>query len=993
MTMKLQSRSQSENTWVATLLQWLNLRPEEGERTFLTFCFYTTTCIGQLWLEQSAIALFLEKYGAESLPIIYIASALIGSGLGLLYSWLTSILPLRRLLVAVAIFMVIPLILFRLGLEQAFVGFFIYKSTIFMMRLWMDGIDVLNDLNTSIAANQLFNIREVKRTYPIISSGILIADVLSGFSLPFLINTLKLPLPNIIVMSAVMMFIGAFILYTLCERNPQSFPNAPAKDLEEFQSEYKSKKLEGPVKLYVIPLFLFFILGQVLFLLIEFQYSGELEKEFKEEQIASFLGIFSGITGLFELMTQWFVSSRAIEKVGIFKTAMLQPALIGILSMVTLTGVIPILAGLVTIKFIDELFRYTLLASISPVFFQPLPESLRNSVQTSVRGVAQTLATGVTGLGILGVVKILNWYLHKFNLTEKQIFDQQSKIIVAIIVIFAILWFIAAWLLGIQYVKLLVQGAQEGRITGGNVDWRGFKKAVLDDFQNPGKTDNDKIYLIQLLYQIDPANVGAILVPLFPQMSLPLLKKSLEVMLEHPNPTYLKEFEELIDKKPPAEIMALALRYMWLSDTEPNINNLKIYLQDRVDLTVRSTAASLILRLGNNYEKVEATNMLRKMLTSPKERERVIGCKALGDANAVQILNQYIPDLLQDESLRVRCTLLDVIAMIHLEEYYPALLRALYYKSTKNTAKSALAKLGNESIKMLIELAEDVDTPENVKLQAFMALGEMGTPEAINHLVGELMISWGTTRRNIMRILIKIPQDLGIEGTLERLGRSGIEGLIEQELLFLGHIYVTIVDLEKLENQSESLYSAYSLLIRALRDSEVDIKDRCFSLMKFLYPISAIQAAAFNLQSSSKTNFALGLELLDNTLDIAQKKLLLAILDKSPESEKLELFAEIIPLESMSLSDRIRKLLELRHFLSDWTLACCFHLAKQAQIALTPEQTLVCLLHPTGFVRESVLGYLKAASPRTLVEMLPVLQNDPDPLVSSQVAQIMQEIS
>ncbi|HEY9703363.1 MAG TPA: MFS transporter, partial [Allocoleopsis sp.] len=456
MTMKLQSRSQSENTWVATLLQWLNLRPEEGERTFLTFCFYTTTCIGQLWLEQSAIALFLETYKAESLPIIYIASALIGSGLGLLYSWLTSILPLRRLLVGIAIFMVLPLILFRLGLAQTIVGLFVYKSTIFMMRLWMDGIDVLNDLNTSITANQLFNIREVKRTYPIISSGILIADVLSGFSLPFLINTLKLPLPNIIVMSAVMMFIGAFILYTLCERNPQSFPNAPAKDLEEFQSEYKSKKLEGSVKLYVVPLFLFFILGQVLFLLIEFQYSGELEIKFKPEEMASFLGIFSGVTGLFELMTQWFVSSRAIEKVGIFKTAMLQPALIGILSLLTLTGIIPhLLWGLVTIKFIDELFRYTLLASISPVFFQPLPENLRNSVQTTVRGVAQTLSTGATGLGILGVVKILNWYFHKFNLEEDQIFIQQSKIIVAIIVIFAILWFIAAWLLGIQYVKLL----------------------------------------------------------------------------------------------------------------------------------------------------------------------------------------------------------------------------------------------------------------------------------------------------------------------------------------------------------------------------------------------------------------------------------------------------------------------------------------------------------------------------------------------------------
>ena len=54
------------------------------------------------------------------------------------------------------------------------------------MRLWLEAVYVLNDLNTSITANQLFNIREIKRTYPLISSGILVADVISGFSLTLL---------------------------------------------------------------------------------------------------------------------------------------------------------------------------------------------------------------------------------------------------------------------------------------------------------------------------------------------------------------------------------------------------------------------------------------------------------------------------------------------------------------------------------------------------------------------------------------------------------------------------------------------------------------------------------------------------------------------------------------------------------------------------------------------------------------------------------------
>jgi HEAT repeat protein len=52
---------------------------------------------------------------------------------------------------------------------------------------------------------------------------------------------------------------------------------------------------------------------------------------------------------------------------------------------------------------------------------------------------------------------------------------------------------------------------------------------------------------------------------------------------------------------------------------------------------------------------------------------------------------------------------------------------------------------------------------------------------------------------------------------------------------------------------------------------------------------------------------------------------------------------------------------------------------------------LVCLRHPTGFVREAVLAYLRAASPRACIELLPALKNDSDRLVAAQAQQIMEE--
>jgi hypothetical protein len=1003
--MKLQTRDRVQGDWVRKILQWVNLRPEEGERTLLMFVFYTATSVGLLWFEYSAVALFLDKYGAKWLPVIYIASAVMVSGVGVVYSWLSEILPMRRVLVGIAFFTGFPLLVFRLGLSVDYLDGLIALATIFLLRLWMDAVEVLNDLNSQVAANQLFNIREIKRAYPLISSGLLVADVISGFSLPFLLHAVGDDLNNVIVVAALAMLGGAGSLFYLSQRYSQAFPDSPMRQWEEdTEPEFAVRRTLGPLQRYIIPLFAFFILAEALYLLVEFQYLSQLEDKLPEtSDIAGFLGLFSGIVGLFELTSQWFISSRAIDRLGVFVAAMLLPASLLVLGLFMLTGLLDfsvglvgsvfplptmitgLFVGLIFLRFIDELLRYTLIAGIEPVLFQPLPEGVRNSVQTKVQGIAEPITTGTTGLGILAIIGLLHW---AFPGQSEEILEQwQTWVFIFAIVILSLTWLLCAWLLRSSYVSLLVKSAEQGRLGFSNVDLRAFKQAVVEALEQPG-TEADKRSCIQLLYQIEPTTVGEVLAPLLPRLSTALQRQSLEVMLEYPSSAYLNDVQVLIDQTPPAEVLALALRYVWLVQPELDIRTIKPYLHSAVDPTVRATAAALILRRGTSTEKAEATNTLRRMLTSKRERERVMGTRALGEAEYLQALRLYIPNLLQDESLRVRCALLDVIAGCHLDEYYPSLVRGLYYKSTRDAARSALVRLGDEAIKLLVELAEDIHKPDLVRLQAWTALGEIGTPEALNQLVQQLMTSWGMTRRNILRILLKTPNEVGIEEVLDQLGRSGIETLIEQELLFLGQIYAAVLDFspEKISGQEADL------LRRSLQDLQTDLLERCFLLMKFLYPVSAIQAAAFNLESESRSNVALALEILDNTLDIPQKRALLGILDRRSTTERLACLVELVPYQPMNPSDRLRRLLELRHFLSDWSLACCFHLARTAHYSLTPEATLVCLRHPTGFVREAVLAYLKAASPRACSELLPALTNDSDRLVAAQVQQMIQQL-
>lgn len=975
--------------WGQILLQWVNLRPEEGERTFLMFAFYTATSIGVLWLEASTVGLFLDEYGAEQLPWIYISGAIVGSALGGLYTWLQSILPLRRVIVLIALIMAAPLLIFRIGLGLK--SSLIVGITVFLMRLWLDGIYTLNDLNTSIAANQLFNIREIKRTYPLISSGILLADVVSGFSLPILLSLVGLN--NAIVMACVMMVVGAGILYYLSEAYKQAFPDSPQReDEEDEQADFTNRRLRGPIWGYVVPLIAFFVLAEVVNILVDFQFLSELEQQNPENAgtaIAAFLGLFNGVLGLFELLMQWFASSRLVERIGVFVSVIILPALLAIIgigsTIGSLTHLFPFFGGLVLLKFIEELLHYTIFEGASPVLFQPIPEANRDDVQAWVNGIAEPLSDGLIGLVIFATIWVCRYFLP--NAPKYQHQQIEGGVFIVEIILLSLAWMYAIWQLRSRYVGLLVSSAERGRLGVSDVDMRALKRTVVETLEKPG-TEADKRSCIELLIQIDPNNVGEVLAPLLTTLPTALQRQSVEAMLNHPNPAYLEQVRSLIEKPLPPDVLALGMRYVWLTEKAPDIEALRPYLRPEVDPVVRGTAAALIMRKGNREQKAEATNALRRMLTHKQERERVMGCRALGEADYLQGLRLYIPNLLQDESLRVRCALLAAIASTHLEEYYPSLLRGLYYKSTREAALRALVRLDNEVIDNLVALAEDIHKPDLVRMHAWSAIGQMTTREALDALVNHLMTAWGTTRRNILRILLKMPQETGIEGVLDRFGRSGVETLIDQELMFIGQLYAALLDLpaERVQGREGDM------LRDALRDLQSDATDRLFLLMKFLYPHTSIQAAAFNLKSGSRANMARGLEILDNTLDIPSKRAMLSVLDRRSDLEKLQNLSELLAYQPMPSSDRLRRLLELRHFLSDWPLACCFHTARTNRWSLTAEQIMACLRHPRGFVRESVLAYLKVASPRALIELLPMLQYDPDRLVASQAKQMMAEL-
>ncbi|QQE65373.1 MFS transporter [Leptolyngbya sp. BL0902] len=963
-------------------LNLINLRADEQGRTLLMFAFYTATSMGILWLEVSSAELFLGKYGAARLPWIYIFSAGVGLGMSVVYSWLQRLFPLRWVIVLISLLMALPIPIFLWGLSVESFTFL----TVFLLRLWIEAIYNLNDLNLSVTANQIFNIREIKRAFPIISSGNLLADVLSGFSVAILMRFIGLQ--NVMMLSFGVMIVGTVILYYLSVNYAHAFPDSPKRQAQDVESYQSRQRLKGAMRQYVVLLFSFFVLAQMLLFSIEFQFFQQLDRNLEVEAIAAFLGIFSGLLGLIELFTQWFTSSRLIEREGVFAVALVLPSVIVVAGMLTLAASFPILGGaealffgLVILKFFDEWLRYTLVATTRPVLFQPIPDRVRSTVQSWVGGIAEPLAMGGTGVAILVTIAVAN----RIGLDDVII---QSQIFLTGTVVAGLVWFGLMALLRTRYLNLLVQGAERGLTTFSDGDRRGMKKNLVEGLEK-NKSEADKHSYIDVLSQIAPKELGEVLTPHLANFSPGLQQHSLQVMLDHPDPRYHQSVRTLLTQpRISPEVQALALRYVWLAQETYDINELRPYLSPDVDAVVRGTAASLMLRRGNINDRAEATATLRKMLVNERERERVMGCQALGEADYMESLSIYIDDLLQDPSLRVRRAILEAIAATQYKKYYPSLLRALQYKSTRAAASDALTRLGDEALPMLEALATDEYKPEALRNQSWQVIGAIGTSRALELLIQNLMSSWGPTRRQILRILLKLYQETGvkrsslIDNALDQLlGRSGFEDLLDTELAFVGQILAAKLDLGQATTVEERL------LLSALEGLEIDAIERLFMLLRFISPANAVQAAQASL-SGSVSSWAKGLEILDNCLDISSKRTILILLDRQPDADKLKrlsLSTPLIAYTPLSPRDRLRQLLDLRSLLSDWALACCFHLAKAKHWNVTAEHTLALLQHPTGFVREAVLAYLAVASPRALRDILPRMQHDPNELVANQV--------
>jgi ATP/ADP translocase len=170
---------------LGTLSAFFNVRPGEGRLVSLLALQYFFLGAAFVFTQTAAFAMFLDEFGPQGLPFVYLAIAIGASLAAFLYLKLGERLPLSKLLVANLASLAILSLGLRLGLLLPRSRLFV-----FILPVWFQILANFVILAVWTLAGRLLDVRQAKRLFGLIGLGYWLAIAAGGFLIASIVAVL-----------------------------------------------------------------------------------------------------------------------------------------------------------------------------------------------------------------------------------------------------------------------------------------------------------------------------------------------------------------------------------------------------------------------------------------------------------------------------------------------------------------------------------------------------------------------------------------------------------------------------------------------------------------------------------------------------------------------------------------------------------------------------------------------------------------------------------
>lgn len=886
----------------------LNIRPGEGRLVSWMLIYAMFMGIPALITETAAYSLLLESFSAQIIPYIYIGFAVVTTLSGLAYTALEKRISFVRF---------VSINLFILAVVPFFFRFILtIVDTPWVLpglAIWYEVSWALANLGFWSMAIHLFDLRQGKRLFGLIGIGLTLSEATAGFMVPMFVRWVGTA--NLLVVSAAS-FLGALLVQTYILRF--AAPAAEAEPDETPDVRADQSLLDLFKNHYVVLIFALAGLYALSFYALDNAFYDQIEINYPNaDDLASFLGLFFGLSSLVTLILGAFVSGRLISRYGLRWSLLLMPVtiLVGAAATAmigTLFEAVVVLFWLVVVtRFLNEILAYTINRAAWQVLYEPLPERLRLRAQTVVESMVKPTAGGVAGLLLIGLSAA-------FGFSTLQIMYLLIAVLVA--------WIgVVVWINRL-YPAVLLQALAKRRLNETTID---INQTHIPIFKAGLRSPHVSVvnYSLAKLEELTPESMPQSLQELLTHPAAEIRLAALERIEALPLMAALPAVKQMAATDPAAKVRGCALRTLARLGGEAVVDDLGAAL-DSDSFEIRLGAMTGLLRqlepIGPRYTAVK--DKLIGWANSPQAQERVLAAQVMGEA-APADLNPLLLKLLADDDVAVREAALLATKRLHDPTIWDAVIHSLNTPHVRRTAFAALVA-GGEKIVPQLETALAAHEPhKDMFVQLIQVCGRIRGPQASTLLLKYLDFPDVQIRTEILTAL---------DHCHYQAAESERPLIIQSIKAEVAHATWVLAALVHVVNDTR-----LSLLETALQQELARYRRRLLWLLSFIYARSTILSAQANLstdallpEESWDKQKTYALEIIDITLSAELKALVLPLLDNLTLQQRLTHLETAFPQPPGS---RDRYLFEIITAAEDrlypWTRAAALHLAAQLGLA------------------------------------------------------------
>lgn len=888
------------------ILNSLNIKNNEWHpiRTMLLYSFFMG--VGFAFFYTASTSLFLVNFEKEMLPYAYIVGGVLSYLTFLGFSKIERFFTYSRHLLIQKLFLMATISVF-------FVAFYISSAApwvTFALFTWISIFAVIRAVAFWGIAAKIFDIRQGKRLFGLIGAGEVISNILSFFSVPFLLKFIQTE--HLLYISFAGLIMGVVVFLSLQKRYRRKLEGGKKKASQRKKTTETTKTEPFYKNRYYLLVYVLAILPMFGIYFVDFVFFAHSKIEFPAaDQLSSFLGIFFGASAIVEFLVKTFLSGHLISKYGLkFGLVALPVVLLFSIGMAALMGTAyGMAAAFFAFVTLSRLFMRVVRTSVNdPAFqilYQPIPLAERAQFQNKIEGGPKALGDAAAGAVLLGLSSLGFLNLLHFN-----------YIFLAIL----IFWLKIAMDMYKEYrLKLkdiLHKQKSETKSHSTESNFKLINKQIL-------KT-NKRTFLLyfNLLWQIEPAKTTYVLQNL---LSNPSRKNKTTVLETIKHYTLIEMLPQLKEFASTPEALKVASQ----------LNQVISQLEEARTIPLEEVV---------------------KLAQSKENEERVFAAHLLGYSSRYVAMKQVLL-LLQDENTKVRNKALLASGRMQRIELNQAVIRNLLNPHSANTAASALKTSGNYILKDLDLFF--VKHSHNIFLQRriIRMFEEIGGEEAEKFLREKIQYPLKEIRDLALASLSKINfKAIGQE-------RSKIYEEIDHEIATTVWIMASYLDLQNEKHAGD--------LLKSLEFEQNQKKERVFLLLSNLYEAETINLVRNNIRKGDTESVGYALEIIDMLVSENIKQKFLPLLEENTFEDLLEKYNDEFPQTALEPLERLQDIIN-KDFtkVNTWTKACAIRMLQHFPKQKTAQILLANILNINPLLSESAIWVLQAVNPDSLSERI-----------------------